>query len=228
MRYHFLLLFGLFFSSNAFGQNIYYIKTGPSFGFQQWRGTSNRTPLLGYHGVLGIESISLDKPVAFYAELGYHTRGSSERVRYVTGLGTREVAVIKNKFHNVALALGGKSKVGDSKRLFYSLAVRGEYTIDFEMFNYYRIYDQFVRRFNYGLDIGGGFVFPLGIAHEGLLQVTFSPDVSRQVYAPPLQYIEPETGYNRVFPEQKTFNYTFEFTLGFRLNSNPDLYKTQN
>ena len=55
--------------------SIWSFRAGPSLGFQRWNGLGSNQPLLGYHGIVGVESYEPGKTSSFYAELGYHQRG---------------------------------------------------------------------------------------------------------------------------------------------------------
>jgi len=216
-----LLLTILIFSNNAEAQySIWSFKAGPTLGFQRWNGIGSTQPLLGYHGAVAVESYEPGKPVAFFAELGYHQRGSSQRVNGgQTQNGVNyDGFTIKNKFHNIAFCLGGRKSFGPSYRYFYSLDLRAEYTLKHELSNYFEGFGDYVRKFNYGLDVGGGFNFPLGF-NMGFVSLQLQPDLSRQIFS--LRFAGQDYQGNAIiYPEQKVINYSFELSIGMRINGN--------
>ncbi len=202
--------------------SIWSYKAGPSLGFQRWNGIGSTQPLLGIHGAIAVESYEPGKPFAFFAELAYHQRGSSQRVN----AGTTANGInydgfnIRNKFHNISFALGGRKSFGPTLRYFYSLDLRAEYTLDYELSNYFEGFGEYVRRFNYGLDIGGGVNIPLGF-HMGFVQLQLQPDLSKQIYS--LRFAGQDfQGNDIVYPEQKVINYSLELSVGIRINGNMD------
>ena len=202
--------------------SIYTFRAGPTLAMQRWNGVGNNSPLIAYHAVVGVESYEPDKPIAFIAELGYHLRGMSQRTQpYRDDNGIDYPAQsIQNKFHNLGLSLGARKNFGDNDRFFYLLALRGEYTLAFKLSQNFVGFDRYVRRFNYGLDVGGGVQFPLGV-HMGFVQVMFQPDASKQIYSQPF-YGYDYQGNPRTYPEQKVFNYSFELSVGLRILGNAE------
>ena len=114
---------------------------------------------------------------------------------------------------------------GDSKA-YYLLGLRGDYTINTNLdeyddpnFPFLTTFptDQWVRKLNYGVTLGGGFEFPFGELVSGILEFTFNPDLSRQYNQPGIENVyDPYTGTNRNISERKIYNITFEVTLGLR------------
>lgn len=214
-----LLVLGTCISVSA-QYSIWSFRAGPSLAFQRWNGLGSTQPLIGYHGVIGLESYDPGKTSTFYGELGYHQRGSSKYVpAYQSNAGINYSSyTIRNVFHNVALALGGRKSFGQDNKFFYNLALRGEYTIKAQLSDVYVGFSEFVKNFNYGLDVGAGYNFPIGY-HMGFIQVQLQPDLSKQIWS--TQYSGFDYQGNPVtYPEQKVINYTFELSLGFRLYGN--------
>jgi len=202
--------------------SIWSFKAGPSLGFQRWNSVGSTQPLLGLHGSVAVESYEPGKPFAFFAELAYHQRGSSQRVNGgQTQNGVNyDGFTIKNRFHNLSFALGGRKSFGPDFRYFYSLDLRAEYTLDYELSNYFQGFDDFVRKFNYGLDVGGGINIPLGF-HMGFIDLQLQPDLSRQIFS--LRFAGQDyQGNNIIYPEQKVVNYSLELSVGIRINGNLD------
>lgn len=204
----------------ADAQSVWSLRAGPTLAMQRWNGVNNHSPLLAYHGAIGVESLNPGTPFALFAELGYHQRGMRVKVlpyQDVNGIDYPGFS-IRNRFHNLGLALGGRKHFGSTDQFFYLLALRLEYTLNYELSYEYRGYSDFVRKLNYGLDFGGGIQFPLGI-HMGFFQILFQPDVSRQIQS--LRYTGFDYQGNPVtFPEQRVFNYSFELSAGIRINGN--------
>jgi len=200
--------------------SIWSLRAGPSLGFQRWNGLGSTQPLLGFHGIVGIESFEPGKSSSFYGELGYHQRGSSKRVnggQTVNGVNY-DGFTIRNRFHNIALALGGRKSFGPDNRFFYNVALRGEYTVKYDLSGYYEGFGDFVRRFNYGLDVGAGINFPMGF-HMGFVSIQLQPDLSRQIFS--LRFSGQDYQGNTItFPEQKVVNYTLELSIGMRIYGN--------
>lgn len=203
--------------------SIWSVRVGPSLGFQKWNGVGSTQPLLGYHGAVAVESYEPGNPFAFFAELGYHLRGSSKRIQggQTNGGLNYDPYTIRNSFHNIGLAFGGRKHFGEFNQFYYMLALRGEITAAFELQNYYQGLNQDVRRFNYGLDVGGGINIPLGY-HMGFLQIQLQPDLSRQIYSLPISGYD-YFGNPYVFPEQRVINYSFELSVGIRFNGNVEI-----
>jgi hypothetical protein len=187
---------------------------------QRWNGIGNNSPLPAFHVALALESYDPGSPFAFFGELGYHQRGMQQHVQsYQDNNGIDYPSYnIRNKFHNVALAFGARKHFGPSDKFFYCLALRGEYTLKYELGTTYQGFGDYVRRFNYGLDVGGGIDIPIGL-HILFAQIMFQPDASKQIYS--LRFSGYDYQGNPItFPEQRVFNYTFELSLGFRLFGN--------
>lgn len=218
-----LIVFLIFGVNDLHAQySIWSFKAGPSLGFQRWNGIGSTQPLLGMHGAIAVESYDPGKPFAFFAELAYHQRGSSQRIN----AGTTQDGInydgfnIKNKFHNISFALGGRKSFGQDLRYFYSLDIRAEYTLKYELSNYFEGFGDFVRRFNYGLDVGGGVNIPMGF-HMGFVQLQLQPDLSRQIFS--LRFAGQDyQGNDIIYPEQKVVNYSLELSVGIRINGNMD------
>lgn len=215
----FILVMATAISVNA-QYSIWSFRAGPSLAFQRWNGLGSTQPLIGYHGIIGMESYEPGKASSFYGELGYHQRGSSKYVpAYQSNAGINYNSyTIRNVFHNVGLALGGRKSFGPNNKFFYNLALRGEYTIKAQLSDVYVGFSEFVRKFNYGVDIGAGYNFPIGY-HMGFVQIQLQPDLSKQIWS--TRYSGYDYQGNPVtYPEQKVINYTFELSLGFRLFGN--------
>ena len=206
------------------------IKGGMTVGIQNWNGFE-RDPLVKYHGILYIESLTADDaPFALFAQGGYHMKGSALRNRNfynpVNGQFFRPPA-FEFIFHNVAIVLGGKQKFavsGDTKG-YYMFGIRGDYTVDTNLeqfdpinFGYFPTESgDFVRKINYGVTLGGGVEVPFSDLIGALVELSVSPDFSYQYTQPEIQnVIDPYTGNSRTLGERRIRNIVFEITVGFR------------
>lgn len=231
MRLLILSISMLFASSNLFAQHTgYSLKFGPTMGIQQWN-AFDRGPLFGYHADVQVENISETDARTLYASLGYHQRGSANRIVFNTIGGQRIQNTTKFIFNNAVLTAGGKQLYAlQNVQGHVSLAVRGEVNIntsygeDNEFVrnntNLLSSYpqDRFVNRFLYGIDIGAGIDFPLSPSLDGLLEIRVSPDLSRQYFQPPFNGFDPISGNNNFpYPERRINNISFELSLGLRL-----------
>jgi len=208
----------------------YSFKFGPTMGIQQWDGF-DRGPLFGYHADIQVENISETDARTLFAALGYHQRGSANRFRYSV-LGRNEIRQTTTKFifNNAVLTAGGKQLYALQKLQGHvSIALRGEVNINYKTqiddqvvvndtrFTQSFPQEQFVNRFLYGIDIGAGIEFPLSPTLDGLLEFKVSPDLSRQYFQPPVPGFDPISGNNRIYPERRINNISFELSFGIRL-----------
>lgn len=214
----------------------YVVKSGMSVATQRWD-DFEQDPLVGFHAVGQVESISPGAPRTVYAALGFHRRGSAIRTgrrTYVDRTTGEEVRVanrtIPFRFDNVALTLGAKQiwPVGESTRVYFAVGVRGERTVAVDLggdaanqnFGYGLAYpvEEFVTRWLYGVDFAGGFDFELAPALDGLIELRVSPDMSRQYFQPPLaNVVDPVTGNNIALRERSIRNLSLELSVGIRV-----------
>lgn len=212
----------IYSQSYAFG-----VKGGPAIGFQRW-GEGQRDPLWAYHVAGFIESApSLDEGV-IYAQAGYHVRGSAIRFPATT---TAQGIKLKQRseefrYNNLSIAVGFKKRYAINVGVaYYLFGLRGDYTIGTNLKDYEELYpnntyyptEGSVRKFNYGLSLGGGWEIPLSDYISGVIELTFHPDFSRQYDQPSIPNIfDPFTGMTRSIPERRIVNYTGEISFGFR------------
>jgi len=206
----------------------YSFKFGPTMGIQQWN-SFDRGPLFGYHADVQIENISETDARTLYASLGYHQRGSANRIVFTTVDNRRIQNTTKFIFNNAVLTAGGKQIYSlQNMQGHVSLAVRGEVNINTSFGDDNELVrnnpqllltypqDAFVNRFLYGIDIGAGIDFPLSPTLDGLVEIRVSPDLSRQYFQPPFNGFDPLTGNNRNYPERRINNISFELSFGIR------------
>ena len=202
-------------------------KGGLTVGTQKWNGT-DRSPLFRYHGVVFVESASNEKS-AFYAQAGYHIRGSATRFGpYFDPFTGAYRSGFTNgyQFRNASLSVGVKQKFEYKENLkyFYGFGLRGEYTINTNLekganvSGYFPVDDpNTVRHFNGGFDLIGGFEMKFSETIGGIFQITLSPDVTRQYFelAKP-NVTDPYTRQRITIPAQEIKNFSLEISLGLR------------
>jgi len=220
----------------------YTLKGGLTIGTQRWDNSFQRDPLFAYHGIAGIESAPEDDRFALFAQVGYHVKGSAIRT-FATSAQTTSGQLINVparttpfKFKNISLTVGGKQKYDfkAQSKVYYMFGVRGDYTASTQLrpdflndqndpffLSYALIYpfDDFVRKWNYGVTFGGGMEIPLSEFISGILEFTINPDFKRQYDQPRIENIinpNPNTTNNSVLRERQIRNITFELTVGFR------------
>jgi len=204
------------------------IKGGGTVGFQQWNGFGEKDPLFGYHGALSIETLEEDNAFAIYSQLGYHQRGSANRYTNIQVFGTTNFVSFTDQFvfNNLSLQLGGKKKMDyNDMKVFYAFGVRGDMNLStnleaLAMQGNNLVYpdDFYVRRFTYGMTIGGGFEKMFSDLVGATVELSFSPDFNNQYQQPPIPNVtNPFTGNSYTIPENNIKNYTLELTIGLRL-----------
>ncbi len=222
VKYSITILFLWFCAGAVEGQSFSFgPKGGLTIAIQNWN-SSDRDPLFGSHAAIFIESADKELKGALFAEAGYHLRGSSIRiVNFFQGINFTD----GYKFRNVALKLGAKKRLDTSLNSipFYAFAIRGEYNIntnlkDFEQYQslFYPI-EFYVNTFVYGVDVSGGFEFPVSDYVIPFIQFTISPDLSFQYRQPALSNIlSPYNGQTITVPERQIRNISFEVSFGIR------------
>lgn len=225
MKRFLILMFSICLLGNLSAQDgtAYGIKGGLSLANQSWNGTE-RELMLGTHGVLFLETVSDSSSLALYGALGYHERGSALRVRQSFNPNTMQMfpaRTIRQPFRNVSLQLGAKSRqrLNDKFTSFFALGLRLEYTLDYSLAFQAEGFDTFVNDWNYGFTVGAGIEhefknFPGAVFFE----VSFNPDISRQVFLPGgiIVYQLPGSTDRFTFPEQKVINRTIEISVGYK------------
>ncbi len=200
--------------SYAFG-----LKGGPTIGLQRWNNYQGSDPLIAYHVVTFIETAGEEEQGSIFAEAGYHVKGRTVHfnasVNPLTG-ANYDARNFQLRFNNVSLSAGARKKfpVG-TNQAYYSLAVRGEYNLSADL-EIYEGFEAGINKVLYGITLGGGFEFPFSELLGGLIDIRFSPDLSRQIFIPPFEWDNPFTGNQEVFREQSIKNIAFEISLGLR------------
>jgi hypothetical protein len=234
MKLRYPLLFALIaLMGNALWSQgtAYTIKGGLTLGVQKWN-SFDQSPLFKYHGAISAESLDETAQFSLYAQLGYHLKGSALRNASFQTLNGDLFRLSAQEFifQNLSLVLGAKSKYQLSDRMkgYYLIGLRGDYTLGTNLdeykeaneFNGGLFYpdEGFVRRWNYGVSLGGGFEFELAEVVGATLEFTVNPDFSHQYRQPDIPNVrDPYTGLNRTIPERTIRNITFEISAGIRL-----------
>lgn len=221
-----VVVFCLFLSttSGIKGQgSIFGPKGGLAFGLQTWNGY-DREPLLAYHGALYVESNRESGLGALFAEVGYHTRGSSENVFFFTGGGSGFRSKQNFKFNNLSAIFGAKKyfKPGSGSVPYFGFGLRLDYTLSTNLSQYetyagYFPLEFYVNKFNYGGSASAGYTFPFSELIGAFIEISVHPDFSKQYEQPGgIAIISPLTGQSIRLREQSIRNISFEVSLGFR------------
>lgn len=236
-RLFYTLIFAGLLSASlaAQGGSIFGVKGGLALTTQQWQ-SFQRDPLLRLQGDVFVETLPEENDFALYASLGYHPKGSALRNQIAQNFSSGQLFRVPPQrfiFHNVSLILGAKqkfAKAGRDAKFFYSLGIRGDYTVDtnldefqdfnntFVSFALYPIDDtQFIREINYGITVGGGMEFELSEFVGMSLEVNFHPDFSLQYEQPEIPNVtNPFTFQPDSIPERRIRNLALEVSLGLR------------
>ncbi len=217
-------------ASKGVSQSFYFgPKAGIAINTQQWN-NFDRDPLFSLHGDVFIESYSEDATSSLFAQLGFHTRGSSIRG---FGINTGNSFTNSFKFHNLMFMAGAKQILNREKKFrpYYLFGVRAEYTVgtnltEFERFqSTFYPFDFYVNKFLYGLTIGGGFEYDMGELYGGFIEFNLHPDVSLQYEQPAIpNVINPFDGRTVTLGERSIRNLSLEITVGIRFLRKVEYY----
>lgn len=219
-----VLLLGSFSQTEA--QSYWFgPKLGPTVGFQQWN-NFDRQPLFTRHAAIFIESYAEEGDNgSVYAQLGYHTRGSS--IRFTNGF-TSDIFSEGIEFNNISLQGGIKRFINRNSKTntYYSVGARLEYTINTnlqdensEFLDPFFPIDNFTNKFNYGISFGGGYQYNFSELFGGFIELSFHPDVSFQYQqqALPIGIVNPFTGTVQTIGERQIRNLTVEISVGINI-----------
>ncbi len=232
-KVHVLAVIFCYVGSLSAQSTAFVVGGGPSMGFQRWDNSFDRQPLFKYHAALAIESVdNTDDRGSVFAQIGYHVRGSANRFTFFQGVGSPLVVYTEEfQFRNIALILGAKQKFpwGERSKYFYSIGLRGEYTLSTNLgelvgnqnpaIQIYYPFEGAVNRWIAGASIGGGVEFPFSELVGGQLMLSVHPDFLLQYNQPPIEnVIDPLNPGQRIrIPERRIRNVTLELSLGIRL-----------
>lgn len=216
----FVFAFLAFFTVDNFGQYYLGVKGGLGLNMQQWNGFERD---ILFTPCIDVFSESHDDELnKLYASLGFHTRGSTVRVFGFNSFNPY-------KFNNLVFVVGGKRMVTTDKKVngYYMLGLRAEYTLFTNLENrgntiYGLVDDAYVNRFNYGVNVGGGFELALGEDKVVFFELTVSPDLSRQYEQ--LETVVIENPFQSPFNPSDTYtirpeevrNVSLELTVGIK------------
>lgn len=228
--FFYLLLISLFTYVSAQSQSfIFGPKLGPSACFQQWNGFEQDV-LFSFHGAVFIESYDAESTSSLYAQAGYFTRGSALRVNdFFSGFSSSQGF----EFNNLSVTLGAKRILKDEGTLrpFYTVGIRGDYTLSTNLSDYEQFQsafypnNEFVNKINYGLSIGGGFQYDLSEFVGGALEITINPDVSKQYEQPGgITVINPFTGNTNNLQARDIRNLSIDISLSIRFLRKVEYY----
>ncbi len=216
-----LLSVYLLTATSSFSQSFWFGPKGAvSFNVQNWDGFE-RDPYFSINGDFFIETEDEYSRSSLYAQIGLHTRGSSTRVNFFNG----NAAVQSFQFDNLVLEVGAKQKLTDQINTgpYYLFGARAEYTLGTNLSEYVRFQsafypiDDFVRKFNYGVTVGGGWEFEFSELIGGLIELTINPDLSNQYEQQAIQnVVNPFNNQTITLPERKVRNLTFGIKFGLR------------
>lgn len=204
------------------GGTAYGLKGGATIATQTWNGYQ-RNALYSYHADAFIEVLGAwrdknetgsFKRSSFQAQLGYHRKGSA--FRNIIFQGNQPAP---NVFHNLSLGLLGKGafKTGKKHNAYYGIGLHIDYTMTYQLQGFGA--QSGVNRFNYGIWLGGGYEWSLSESLALFVEISISPDISKQVYIPPglpTQFTDPISGQVILSTEQKVYNLPFELSVGIK------------
>lgn len=220
------LCFFIFFSRTDAQSTRFGLKAGPSVGFQKWNYFQN-DPLYKYHGAFWIESYQEEDPFSLFAQAGYHVKGSATRFYGPIQIDNQIYDIPANEFifNNLALQVGVKKKFPWARLSgYYAFGLRGEYTLSTNLDSYDRInrlvpvypFNSAVKKVIAGFTIGGGLEIPFGEFSGGILELSISPDLTRQYFQPQINNIIDifQPGRTTSIPEKSIKNLTLELSFG--------------
>ena len=194
----YLMFFVLFLSPLKVASQSFWMgaKGGGAMNFQSWGdgsfgGSVNRDPLFTLNGDAFIESFDEFNKGSLYAQVGFHTRGSSFRFFSFNNVFSQQQGF---RFRNLVAEIGAKKALFSAKKYFpyFILGVRAEYTLSTNLDDYVNFgqlfypISEFVRKFNYGVTAGGGFELPVSELSNVFLEFSLQPDLSFQYEQQPL------------------------------------------
>ena len=230
-----LLLLCAFFGQTTAQSTAFVLKGGLSIASQKWDNSIERELLWRYHTALAVESLNNENDQAsFYAQIGYHIRGSATRFRTfdfnnpnVPGSQYKEAI----EFKNAALQVGIKIRLPDNgadTRFYYFGGLRTDYNLDTNIdelrdLNLCNVgalpFESGVQQWTFGMALGAGTEFMFSDLVGGQLELSLNPDFTPQYLqgAIPNVIDQCQPGYTYTIPERRIRNFTIELSLGIRL-----------
>jgi hypothetical protein len=233
VRFVFVFMLTTTFVSRIAAQSTAYVfSAGPSLGLQRWDNGGDRQILFAYHASIAGESVNNENDDAsFLWQLGYHVKGSANRLRLLFQGGGIETFTEEFRYNNLSLMLGFKKKypLGNSgrQRYFYFGGLRGDYTLSTNIdelagsnpfASYYYPQIGAMNRWMFGLSAGGGWQFDISELVGGQITLSLNPDLTAQVNQPPANISDPfNPGQTISVSSQRVRNTTIEISFGLRL-----------
>ncbi len=205
----------------------YTFKGGLTLGAQKWN-SQERELKPGGHAAFVIESVDQESGTGLFAQVGIHQKGSRLVFQARTGQDQsgNEIDLPRRSFsqpfNNASVILGAKKykQLTDYITTYIGIGIRGDYTVSYDLYYGREFMDEYVRRFNYGLTSMGGLEFLVGDKGAFLVELSFHPDISKQIDLPvPVPYYDIRTNQLLQLPVQKVTNFPFEISVGYKLTS---------
>jgi len=230
MKKYIILAAGmLFFCTGIFAQTgtAYGLKGGLTFSTQKWNG-QERELLSAYHGALTMETRDEEMGISLFGDLGWHVKGSRivfQRSTYLHPVTNQLVELprrsIRQPFNNISVVVGAKKIVQftDFINYYFGLGAHVDYNVSYDVFyGNSAFFDQYVNKLTYGGSVVGGFEYTLGDSGIGFVEISFHPDVSKQIDVPGgLTYINPITNEQGTLGKQEVRNtIVLEISIGYK------------
>jgi len=229
MKKYILILFvGILFCTNTEAQTgtTYGFKGGLTFGNQKWN-NQEREILPAYHGALTMETRDEEMGLSLFGDLGFHVKGSrivfqkrtfQNQLGQLVELPRRSV---RQPFNNLSVVVGAKKlgQLTDFINYYFGLGAHADYNLGYDVyFGNSDFFDQYVNKFTYGGSVVGGFEYTLGDNGMGFIEVSFHPDVSKQIDVPQgLTYINAITNEQGTLGKQEVRNtIVLEISIGYK------------
>jgi len=200
--------------------SIYSFMGGLTYSNQEKTQYQNE-PFLRFHAVASVESTSDISPNAMYFRLGYHVKGSSLKFgAYYDNSNVQHPAQTQSiEFHNLSGGVGWKQRRPLGSLWYsYGFGVRVDYNLFTDYSEIFEILKGAENNFTYGVDVNVAMEFPLSEFVSATIEFGVSPDLSQQLFVPPL-----DSGYNYggaggdiFLPETELKNLVYEIRAGFR------------
>jgi len=229
-KYILLFLTAILFCINAKAQTgtAYGFKGGLTLGSQKWN-NQERELLPAYHAAFTLESRDEERGVALFGDFGFHVKGSRiifQKRTYVNQNTNQTVTLprrtIRQPFNNLSLVIGAK-KVGqltDFVNYYFGLGAHGDYNLSYDVFygNNSDFFDEYVNKITYGGSVVGGLEYLVGDNAMVFIELSFHPDISKQINLPggAVSYTDPYTNEQRPIGKQEVINFPLEISVGYK------------
>lgn len=207
----------------------YVFSAGPSAGMQKWENGGDRQLLFAYNFSVTAESVDNENDRgSLLAQLGYHVKGSANRLRLFYQGGGIETFSEEFRYNNLSLLLAAKQKFPLGRnRYYYFGGIRGDYTLStnidelggntpFSAAYYPQIGG--MNRWMFGVTLGGGIQFEFSELVGGQISLSVNPDLTTQINQPSVTIIDPfYPGQTTTIAAKRIRNTTLELSFGLRL-----------